>query len=80
MASAGWSGDTTTTTNPISLAMTSNRSVTATFALNTYTVTLLTVGNGTAARNPDQATYDYGSTVALTAAPKRGQFVRVVEW
>src|SRR5205085_488683 len=68
----GWSGDTTTATNPISIAMNANRSFTATFAINTYTITLNTIGNGTAAANPNQATYNYGTPVTLTATPQAG--------
>ncbi|MBI5168566.1 MAG: hypothetical protein HZA61_03665 [Candidatus Eisenbacteria bacterium] len=33
---AGWSGDTTGTTNPVSFVMTGNRTITATFSQNTY--------------------------------------------
>ena len=69
---SAWSGDTVAAGNPISLAMTSNRSVTATFALKTYTITLANVGNGTAAKSPDQATYTHGSPVTLTATPAGG--------
>src|SRR6185295_12100300 len=34
----GWSGDTTGTASPISVTMTSNKNITATFAINTYTL------------------------------------------
>src|SRR5205085_1914393 len=67
-----WSGDTTAAANPISLAMSSNRSVTATFALNTYTITLSSNGNGSAAASPSQATYNFGTPVTLTATPNAG--------
>ena len=33
----GWSGDTTATTNPLTFIVTSNKNLTATFAINTYT-------------------------------------------
>jgi len=46
--------------------------VTATFVLNTYTVNAEHRGNGTATRNPDLATYNYGSSVTLTATPNGG--------
>ncbi|MBK8430872.1 MAG: hypothetical protein IPL28_06070 [Chloroflexi bacterium] len=36
----GWSGDVLTTTNPITVTMDSAKAITATFALNQYTITL----------------------------------------
>src|SRR5207244_2384756 len=63
----GWSGDTTATTNPLSLVMTRDRSLTATFVLNQYSLTVTTSGSGSVARNPDQASYAYGTAVSLTA-------------
>ena len=44
----------------------------ATFVLKTYTVTLANLGNGAAAKSPDQATYTHGSSVTLTATPTGG--------
>ena len=41
-------------------------------AQNEYTLTINTVGNGSVTKNPDQATYHYGDTVALTAIPAVG--------
>jgi hypothetical protein len=49
-----------------------NQSIAASFAVNTYTVTLATVGNGTATKVPDQPSYDYGTSVTLTATPASG--------
>src|SRR5262245_36904859 len=68
----GWSGDTTTSANPISFTMTANKNVTATFAINTYTLNVTTVGSGSVTKNPNQATYDYGTSVQLTASPATG--------
>src|SRR2546427_12613289 len=55
-----WSGDTSSIANPLSLAMTRNRSLTATFAINTYTLTVTTTGSGSVTKSPNQARYDHG--------------------
>src|SRR5258705_132543 len=68
----GWSGDTTTTTNPLSLVITHNRSLTATFTINTYLPTVTTAGIGSLTQNPNQATFDYGTPLTLTAPPGTG--------
>jgi uncharacterized repeat protein (TIGR02543 family) len=69
---SGWSGDTTAATNPLSLVITRNRSLTATFTINSYTLTVTTVGSGSVTANPDQPTYDHGTVVTLTATPAVG--------
>lgn len=46
-----------------------NQTISATFAINTYTLTVNTVGNGSVAKSPNQATYDHGTVVQLTATP-----------
>ena len=72
----GWSGDTTTAASSVALVMTRDRSLTATFAIDTYTLTVMTTGSGTVAKSPDLPSYDYGTVVTLTAAPGVGyQFV-----
>jgi uncharacterized repeat protein (TIGR02543 family) len=68
----GWSGDASGNTNPLNVTMDSNKSITATFAVDQHTVSVTTVGNGTVGKSPDQPTYDYGSTVQLTATPATG--------
>ena len=70
-----WSGALSGTTNPSNLTMNSNKSVTATFAINTYTLTVAAVGNGTVAASPVQATYNYGTSVTLTATPATGNYL-----
>jgi uncharacterized repeat protein (TIGR02543 family) len=54
-----------------------NHSISATFAINTYTLAVTAV-NGTVTKNPDQATYDHGASVQLTAAPATGY--HFVDW
>ncbi len=68
----GWSGDTTATTNPLSISLPTTRNLTATFAINTYTLQITTTGDGTVTANPQQATYDHGTVVQLTATPGPG--------
>jgi hypothetical protein len=52
-------------------SVTANHTISVTFAINTYTLTVTTV-NGTVTKDPDQATYNYGTTVVLTATPEAG--------
>ncbi|MFC6223004.1 PQQ-dependent sugar dehydrogenase [Hymenobacter artigasi] len=72
---SGWSGDASGTANPLSVTITANKNITATFtvvASATYTLNTNVVGAGTVAKNPDQANYTSGSTVSLTATPGAG--------
>lgn len=67
-----WSGDASGSSNPISVTMNSNKSVTAVFEspATTYTLTTSVVGQGTV--SPSGGTYSSGSTVTLTATPSSG--------
>ena len=67
-----WSGGASGSTNPIQVTMDADRSVTATFAMNTYTVDVTTAGDGAVVKNPDQAAYAYGDSVHVTATPGLG--------
>lgn len=67
-----WSGDLSGSTNPISITMNANKSVTAHFSATTYTLTILTDGSGSVNKNPDQPSYNYGQVVTLTAIPAAG--------
>src|SRR5207249_7492766 len=67
-----WSGDAGGTANPLNLTMDANKNITATFAINTYTLSVTTVGSGTVAKSPNQASYNYGTVVQLTATPSTG--------
>jgi len=66
-----WS-DTSTANPRTDTNVMANVNVTATFAINTYTLTVNMTGSGTVAKFPDQATYDYGTLVTLTATPATG--------
>ncbi len=74
----GWSGDASGSTNPLDVTMDADKSITATFAIDQHTLAVATVGSGSVAKAPDQATYDYGSTVQLTATPAVGW--HFVDW
>jgi uncharacterized repeat protein (TIGR02543 family) len=76
-ASAGWTfgswtGNLSGSTNPSSITMTGNKSVTAHFTQNQYTLTITIDGSGSVTKNPNQATYTYGQVVTLTAVPVTG--------
>ena len=62
----GWSGDATGTTNPVSITITGDMTVTANYALLEYTLTIISA-HGTVVKSPDQVTYHYGDLVQLTA-------------
>ena len=60
-----WSGGLTGNTNPETVVMDSDKTITATFVeggLPTYTLTTSAVGNGSVTRSPDKAEYDLGRT------------------
>jgi uncharacterized repeat protein (TIGR02543 family) len=61
-----WSGDLLGSTNPATLSMDADKTVTATF-VETFDLTASTVGNGSVA--PPSGTFDSGSVVTLTATP-----------
>jgi uncharacterized repeat protein (TIGR02543 family) len=52
--------------------MTGNKSVTAHFTQNQYTLTITLDGSGSVTKNPNQATYSYGQVVTVTAVPGTG--------
>jgi flagellar hook assembly protein FlgD len=68
---SAWSGDFSSSVNPVSVIVNETTSVTATFAQNTYTLTVTTVGTGSVNRN-NTGPYHYGDMVQLTANPTVG--------
>src|SRR5439155_12752853 len=68
----GWSGDASSSDNPLTVVMDGAKHITATFAINTYTLEVATVGSGTVAKSSDQASYEHGSSVELIAPPAAG--------
>ena len=49
-----------------------NQTITASFTLDQYTLTVTAVGAGSVLKSPNQATYAYGTTITLTAVPAAG--------
>jgi len=68
----GWSGDASGNENQIIITMDGNKSITATFTENLYTLTIYIDGNGNVSKNPENATYTYGAVVELTATAELG--------
>jgi len=67
---AGWSGDATGMTNPLSITMDADKNITATFTQIQQTLTVNSVGNGSV--SPSSGTYNQGQTVNITATPDAG--------
>lgn len=65
------SGAVLSTSSGYTFVLSSNRSLVANFAINAYTLNV-TALNGSVSKNPDQPTYNNGSTVVLTATPAAG--------
>src|SRR5262249_36119760 len=68
----GWSGDASGSTNPLSVLVDGPKAITATFVVNSYTLTTNVAGTGMVQRSPDLATYPHGTLVTLTALPPDG--------
>ena len=68
----GWSGDASGSQAQTTVTMATNRTVTATFTQQQYTLAVNVVGGGTVARQPDQSSYASGTVVTLTATPTAG--------
>jgi hypothetical protein len=64
-----WTGDASSSTNPLTVVMDTNKNITAVFA--STALTLASQGLGTISKVPDQAFYTVGQQVALTGTPAR---------
>lgn len=53
-------------------SVSANHTIAASFAIDTYGLTVTIVGNGSVQKNPDLASYPQGSSVQLTAVPAAG--------
>ncbi|MHA2612326.1 MAG: InlB B-repeat-containing protein, partial [bacterium JZ-2024 1] len=79
---AGWSGDCTGNSPQIQVTMNASKTCTATFSLQTFTLTVNKAGNGSGTITSTDGnincgsdcseTYPYGSSVTLTATPDPG--------
>jgi C1A family cysteine protease len=67
-----WSGDLSGSDNPKQITMDSDKTVTAHFTEDQYTLTINIDGSGSVTKDPDQSTYTYGQTVTLTADADAG--------
>ncbi|MCF6314406.1 MAG: InlB B-repeat-containing protein, partial [Verrucomicrobiales bacterium] len=65
----GWSGALTGNTNPATITMDSDKTVTATFSVVSYSLGISTTGNGSVT---GAGTYDSGTEVTLSATPDAG--------
>jgi len=72
-AFAGWSGDLSAATNPETLVMSEDKSVTASF-VTLYDLTVASTGVGSVTLSPPGGVYEAGSAITLTAAPAAGFF------
>ncbi len=71
-AFTGWSGSVTTTTNPVTIVMNDNMTVSASFVGYVLATQVLPSGSGSVSRSPFQVAYAPGSTVTLQAIPFSG--------
>jgi uncharacterized repeat protein (TIGR02543 family) len=62
-------GDIIDTDGVYTIVMDADKSVTANFAIDTYTLTASSSGNGLVTLDPAGGTYDYGTTITLTVVP-----------
>ena len=74
---SGWTGNASGSTNPLTVSMTGNKDITATFSRNQYALTVGVVGQGSVDQElvssaKSKTDYDSGSTVRLTATPSSG--------
>jgi len=68
---SGWSGA-CSGTGPCTITMDADKTVSATFAINTHTLTVQQVGQGTINQTPPGSIFDYGTAITLTATPAGG--------
>jgi hypothetical protein len=67
-----WSGNLSGNDNPETIYMNGDKTVTAHFTQDQYTLTVNVDGSGSVTKNPNQATYTYGQVVELTANAAQG--------
>src|SRR5699024_10155831 len=71
-----WEGDLASTKNPAQITVDKAQQVVAIFK-KVYTIDIAAKGNGEVQTKPDKTDYIEGSTIKLTAVPKKGwKFVR----
>src|SRR5207247_460183 len=70
----GWSGDASSSDNPLTVVMDGAKHITATFAINTYTITASADANGTIAPS-GAVSVNHGDSQSFTATPGTGYHV-----
>ena len=70
----GWTGDVVTTTNPVTLTMDADKSVTATFTLKTFVITPTTSANGSIIPGIPQS-INYGDDITFTIVADTGYHI-----
>ncbi|MCX6097337.1 MAG: stalk domain-containing protein [Caldiserica bacterium] len=68
----GWTGDLDSTANPVAVTMEADKTITAVYSVDSYTLTVNVSGSGSVATFPDQVTFSRSSVVQLTATPADG--------
>lgn len=66
-----WSGDVSGASPSVTVTMDGNKSVTANFSINSYTLAVAGT-HGSVTRSPEKDSYTHGETVILTASPDTG--------
>lgn len=66
----GWTGDVTSTDNPLTVAVNSDMTITANFAKKQYTLTIFVNDENKGTIDVATGSYEYGTEVTLTATPK----------
>jgi uncharacterized repeat protein (TIGR02543 family) len=69
---AGWSGDLSSSTNPATVTMNGNKTVTATFTQIQYMLTISVTGSGSTNPTIGSSSYASGSIVQVAATPSSG--------
>lgn len=72
-----WSGDPGSNTNPITITMDGNKVVTASFAINTYTITA-SAGSGGSINPSSQVTAKYGANQSFSITPDTGYHIHEI--
>ena len=68
----GWTGDVTSTDNPLIVEVNSDMNITANFAKKQYTLTVFVNDEDKGTIDVATGSYEYGTEVTLTATPKEG--------
>jgi len=69
---AGWSGNVSSSNNPLGVVLMGDLDVTGTFTPIPYLLDVTIVGSGQVQKSPHQSSYTYGDEVTLTAVPGPG--------